>query len=133
MPVAVPAITRPAPNSTGDATSGTLGPATSHQRPPSTVPNTPAAMNATNGHAYSDTAPMSATRAGMAVPTPIASNATMLTSSGRPMVVVRRLGPNRSERTGATSVSAGRALMATSSWTSACNLNPGAGQGCSGG
>ena len=40
------------------------------------VPNTPAAMNATNGQAYSDTAPMSATRAGMAVPTPIASNAT---------------------------------------------------------
>ncbi len=46
-------------------------------------------MNATNGQAYSDTAPMSAIRAGMAVPTPIASNATMLTNSSRPIVVMR--------------------------------------------
>src|SRR6476620_7489045 len=40
------------------------------------------------------------TRAGIAVPTPIASKATRLISRTRPMVVLRRPGPNSSGRTG---------------------------------
>src|SRR5687767_3559624 len=99
MVLAVPATSRPIPNNTGAATSGTRGPARSHQRPPTTVPNTDAAMNDTNGHAYSATAPRSATSAGIAVPTPIASNATRLTSRTNPTVVARLFGPNSSERT----------------------------------
>src|SRR5258708_32034057 len=96
MPAALAAVSSPAENSTGATIKGNLGPARSHQRPPSTVPNTPAAMNATNGQAYSDSAPRLATNAGIAVPTPIASNATMLISSNTPTVIERRPGPNSS-------------------------------------
>src|SRR5918998_238278 len=95
---AVPATSRPIPNSNGEATNGTLGPTRSDQRPPSTVPNTAAAMNDTNGQAYSGIAPRSATSAGIADPTPIASNAIRLINSTSPVVVARRLGPNSSER-----------------------------------
>ena len=65
-----------------------------------TVASTDAARNVTNGHAYSVTAPRSATSAGIAVPTPIASNATRLISRTSPMVVARRSGPKSSARTG---------------------------------
>ena len=46
---AVPATTSPAANSSGVTSSAGRGPATSHQRPPSTVPSTDAARNAENG------------------------------------------------------------------------------------
>src|SRR5882757_3466066 len=98
MPAALAAVSRPAANSTGATISGNLGPARSHQRPPSTVPSTPVAMKATNGQAYSDSAPRLATSAGIAVPTPIASNATMLISNTTPTVIDRRPGPNSSPR-----------------------------------
>src|SRR4029453_11953963 len=42
---AVPATSRPAPNSSGVPTSAGPGPRWSHHRPPSTVPNTEAARN----------------------------------------------------------------------------------------
>ena len=47
---AVPATTSPAANSRGVRRRAARGPALSHQRPPSTVPNTDAARNAENGH-----------------------------------------------------------------------------------
>jgi hypothetical protein len=85
----VPATSSPAPNSSGELIRGTRAPRASHQRPPSTVPNTEAARKATNGHAYSVTAPRSATTAGMAVPTPMPSKATSVTSSTIPVVTAR--------------------------------------------
>ena len=51
MVAAVPATSSPAPNTSGVTTRAGAGPRRSHQRPPSTVPNTEAAMNATKGHA----------------------------------------------------------------------------------
>ena len=91
---AVPATSRPAPNSSGELINAPRGPRTSHQRPPSTVPNTEAARKATNGQAYSVTAPRSATTAGIAVPTPIPSKATSVISSTIPVVTARWPRPN---------------------------------------
>ena len=119
---AVPATRRPMPKTTGAPSSTALGPWASDQRPARTVPITLVAMKARNGQPYDETLPRSAIRAGIAVPTPMFSKATMVISSTIPTVTARWLGPNSSSRT----------LLCSTVMGPACPVDGGAGQRLSG-
>ena len=89
MVPAVPATSRPRPKTAGAPSSTAFGPWVSDQRPARTVPITLVAMNARNGQPYCETLPRSAIRAGIAVPTPMFSKATMVISRTMPTVTAR--------------------------------------------
>lgn len=98
MEPAVPDTTSPATNTAGPTSIDDPGPYRSHNRPATTQATTLAARNARNGHEYSAPPCRSATIRGMAVLTPMSSNAAKVTSATMPMVGPRRSGANSALR-----------------------------------
>ena len=100
MPVARPATSSPAPNTTADAIIGARGPRRSDQMPAATIPTMLAARVAENVAEYQERPSRSALTVGMIVVTAIASNANRKIRLTIP-TVAQRYGAARSGVVGA--------------------------------